>query len=206
MKADPPIIRKAAVVRGFGLRFRDANVDDAEFVLALRLDEIKSRYLSKTSNDLDDQREWLANYADSDDQAYFIIERRGRPIGTVRIYDARESSFRLGSLVLMEGGSRGATMEALGMILFYAVDHLGFDSCYFDVRKANERVWNFYERFGVERSGETEDDYHYFYSREAIRNTIDRYRIFLPSGIVVSRAGAKDTYYGSAPFEQAGLT
>ena len=76
-QASNPQIRKAALVRGKTLTFLDATVDDAEPILNLRTDEKKGRFLSATSDSLDDQQAWLRAYAASTGQAYFIIEREG---------------------------------------------------------------------------------------------------------------------------------
>jgi len=46
-------------VLGKTLAFRDARVEDAAFVLSLRTDPEKSRYLSAATPDLDAQRAWL---------------------------------------------------------------------------------------------------------------------------------------------------
>lgn len=80
-------LRKAAHVVGKTLSFRNAMVDDAAFILSLRTDVEKSRYLSAVSGELAQQRAWLERYAQADDQAYFVIEYQGAPIGTVRLYD-----------------------------------------------------------------------------------------------------------------------
>ena len=44
------------------------------------------------------QAAWMQRYTDDRSQAYFVIETLdGRPLGTVRLYDAREGSFCWGS-------------------------------------------------------------------------------------------------------------
>lgn len=146
-----PKIRKAEVVRGETMVFRDACVLDAEFILSLRTNENKSRFLSATRNDLEAQKAWLFQYATANDQAYFIIEFNDEPIGTVRLYDAQQDSFCWGSWILKEGRPRQAAMESALMVYAYAVNHLGFKGSHFDVRKGNERVWQFHERFGAQR-------------------------------------------------------
>lgn len=73
--------------------FRNAVVDDAEFILSLRTDPDKAKYLSQTRNNLEQQRNWLENYSINEGQAYFIIENDGEAIGTVRLYDAKGKSF-----------------------------------------------------------------------------------------------------------------
>ena len=186
-QATCPSIRKAKCVKGKTLTFRDAHVGDAEFILSLRTDEIKSRYLSKTSANLDSQQAWLESYAISNDQAYFIIEYQSVPIGTVRLYDGRGNSFCWGSWILMEGRPGHAAIESALMVYSYAVDDLGFQSAHFDVRKGNERVWKFHERFGANRISETEQDYFYELSLSAIRSARENYARHLPSNVSVIR-------------------
>lgn len=181
----PPQIRKARRVVGKTLVFRDATVDDAEFILSLRTDEKKSRYLSKTRPDLDAQREWLETYQDGEGQAYFIIEYQGEAIGTVRIYDPQGDSFCWGSWILKDSRPSQAAMESTLMVYAYACDHLGFKGAHFDVRKGNEKVWQFHERFGARRIRETEADYFYALDLAAITKSRVRYTKFLPDGVHV---------------------
>lgn len=171
---------------GKTLAFRDARVEDAAFVLSLRTDPEKSRYLSATTPDLDAQRAWLQRYASATDQAYFIIEHQDEPIGTVRLYDARADSFCWGSWILKDGSPSQAAIESALMVYAYGVDQLGFTACHFDVRKGNRRVWSFHERFGARRTAETDIDYLYSLSYEAIQATRQRYVKFLPAGVTLA--------------------
>ena len=181
----PIRIQKAAQVVGKTLQFRDATVADAEFILSLRTDTEKSRYLSTVSAELADQQAWLATYARADDQAYFIIEYQHQSIGTVRLYDAQGDSFCWGSWILKNTRPPHAAMESALMVYAYSLDHLGFRSAHFDVRKGNERVWKFHERFGAQRIGETELDYHYRLDHNAIVQSRQRYRRFLAETVTV---------------------
>lgn len=183
--AGVPVLRRARKVIGKTLTFRDAAEADAEFILSLRTDPVKARFLSMTSNDLGAQRAWLRRYASGSDQAYFIIEHAGAAIGTVRLYDPRETSFCWGSWILADGRPQQAAMESALMVYAYAVDHLGFRSAHFDVRKGNERVWQFHERFGACRVRETEQDYLYELSYEAICESRRKYQRFLPGTVTV---------------------
>lgn len=182
-----PVIRKARRVIGKTLAFRDAEVADAAFILRLRTDENKSRYLSATSADLFAQQAWLEAYANSNDQAYFIIESQGEPIGTIRLYDAQGDSFCWGSWILTDSRPGHAAMESALMVYSYAVDDLGFQSAHFDVRKGNERVWRFHERFGASRISETEQDYFYELSLHSIKNAREKYARYLPSNVIAIR-------------------
>ncbi len=172
-------LRKAARVVGKTLSFRNADVADADFILSLRTDSEKSRYLSAVSSDLANQQAWLARYAQADDQAYFIIEYQGEPIGTVRLYDPQGDSFCWGSWILKNTRPSQAAMESALMVYAYALDHLGFKAAHFDVRKGNERVWQFHERFGASRTAETELDNFYQLDGDAIAAARQRYQRFL---------------------------
>ncbi len=172
-------LRKAARVVGKTLNFRNATVADASFILSLRTDAEKSRYLSAVSGRLAEQETWLERYAHADDQAYFIIEYNGALIGTVRLYDQQGESFCWGSWILHSSRPSQAAMESALMVYAYAVDHLGFKAAHFDVRKGNERVWQFHERFGARRTSENELDYFYNIDSEAIAASRKRYERFL---------------------------
>lgn len=178
-------LRKAARVVGKTLNFRNAAVDDAAFILALRTDSEKSRYLSAVSGELAEQVAWLERYAHMDNQAYFIIEYQGNPIGTVRLYDPQSESFCWGSWILLSSRPSQAAMESALMVYAYAIDHLGFKAAHFEVRKGNERVWQFHERFGAVRTSETELEYHYQIEAAAIAASRTRYRRFLESSVTV---------------------
>jgi RimJ/RimL family protein N-acetyltransferase len=180
-----PLIRKAQWVKGKTLVFRDACESDAQLILRLRTDERKGRYLSATSTDLQVQRSWLEHYASATDQAYFIIEHQGKSVGTVRLYDPKGHSFCWGSWIIAEGQPSHVAIESALMVYSYAMDYLGFSSAHFDVRKANERVWAFHERFGALRSGETELDWLYELSEHAIISARKRYHRFLPDKLVI---------------------
>lgn len=185
MNESAPSIRKASIVRGDTLVFRDATPGDAAFILSLRTDAEKSRYLSATTSDQDAQRAWLERYAAGEGQAYFIIEYNNEPMGTVRLYDAQGESFCWGSWILKDGRPRHAAMESALMVYAYAIDHLGFKACHFDVRKGNANVIKFHERFGAQIVGETELDYLFSLSPDSISDSRARYLEFLSGSVIV---------------------
>lgn len=182
-----PKIQKANRVIGKTLTLRNADVKDAKFILSLRTNDDKSRYLSATSSDINVQIAWLESYAVSCDQAYFIIESKGEAIGTVRLYDARQSSFCWGSWILKDGSPSHAAVESALIVYAYAIDHLGFRSAHFDVRKNNDRVCKFHERFRAHITATTELDYFYSLDLQSIKEARIRYARFLPDGVIVQK-------------------
>lgn len=178
------VVRPKSVV-GQRLRFRSVTVSDAEFILRLRLDDRKNQHLSQVDADLAKQREWLARYSADKTQTYFIIETlAGKAVGTIRLYDPRGTSFCWGSWILTDAAPQGSGAESLVMIYSYGLS-LGFDASHFDVRRENIKVWQYHERLGAKRVGETNVDFFYTIDRERINAIIERYRSRMPDGVKV---------------------
>ena len=183
-----PILRKAHMVMGKTLNFRDATPSDAAFVLSLRTDSQKSKYLSGVTGEIDKQIEWLKRYGECEDQAYFIIINQAEePLGTVRLYDPQGQSFCWGSWILRDGVPKSAAIESALMVYSFALHYLEFKKAHFDVRKGNEAVWRFHERFGAVKVGETDQDYLYQIGNMAILSSMQRYKKYLPESVKIAR-------------------
>ena len=172
-----PVLRKAKTVTGASLVLRNAAVDDAEFILSLRLDPVKKRHLAATSPRLEDQVQWLRSYQSATDQAYFVIcDRKGTAIGCVRLYEPVGHSYCWGSWLMVSGLSPLASIEA--NLLVYAYGRwLGFREARLDVRRDNEAVWKFHEKFaGATRVRESELDYFYVVDDRQIETLLNKYR------------------------------
>ena len=90
----------------------------------------------------------------------------------------------LGSWIIKEGSPSSYAIES-AMIVYNYSFLLGFQKAHFEVRKGNESVWKFHERFGAVRTGETEEDYLYKISNSSIKKSLKNYSRFLPNGIKV---------------------
>lgn len=183
-------ILKSSQVFGRTILFRNVVSADAQFIYSLRKDSNKSKHISKSPDDIQNQIDWINKYERSVDQAYFIIQevQSQRCIGTVRLYDpvyTPVSSFCWGSWILSSESPSSAAIESALMIYEYGFDYLGFSNSHFDVRKANASVWKFHENTGAVRTSETDLDI--FYSISAIRQKdfCKRYKRFLPNNIKV---------------------
>jgi hypothetical protein len=171
-----PVLHKAQSVTGANLVLRNATIDDAAFILSLRLDPAKNKYLAQTSPRLDDQINWLRRYELGRDQAYFMIcDERSTPIGCVRLYEPVGRSYRWGSWLMVSGLSPLVSIES--NLLVYAYGHwLGFNEARLDVRRNNRAVWKFHEKFsGATRVRETELDYFYVMGEQQIDVLLRKY-------------------------------
>jgi hypothetical protein len=181
-----PAIKKAALVSGRTLSLRNVTVDDAGFVLGLRLDPRKSQHLSATSGDLQDQVSWLRKYETSRDQAYFIVcDKEGQRLGCLRIYDPQGCSYCWGSWLMIDGLAPLVPLEAVLLVYAYG-RHLGFKSSRINVRKGNTYVWRFHENiFGARRTHETEEEYFYEVNQAQIDASLRKFAQWVPQPLAV---------------------
>ncbi len=183
-------IRKAVLgkkITGHNLILRDAQISDAEFILSLRLDPNKNKYLHTVDDDVQAQRDYLAAYEKQYETIYFIIEDRqtGAPVGTVRIYDVQDKSFSWGSWILTDNAPSKAAIESALIIYQFALEHLGLQAAHFEVRLENERVIAFHTRFGATETQRDTIDAFFTIDEISIRNALIKCARFLPDGILI---------------------
>lgn len=152
---------------GKNINLREIEIDDAQFVLNLRTNPNKSKYLHKTDNNLDEQVSYIKRYYGKDDEWYFIIENKDHcPLGTIRIYDVHGDDFCAGSWLIVDDAPVTTGLESVLLLYDFAFNELGFNKMHIDVRKKNTKVWRFHEAMGLRRVAENDLDYFYSYSKE----------------------------------------
>lgn len=184
MENNGTVVLQDGKLRGRNICLRLASVDDAHFILGLRQDESRNRYISRIDADFEAQTRWLRDYKEREakgEEYYFIIELAdGTSAGTVRIYDYQGDSFSWGSWVIAPNTAPTVAIESALLVYEFAFGPLGFRRCHFQVRKGNDRVTAFHKRFGAEVVSEDELEYHFMYSREGYALVRPRYDKFLP--------------------------
>lgn len=180
-------IRKIDSVEGKNLNLRNVTIEDAEFLFGLRTDPWKGRFLSATSDKLQDQVNWLERYESAQDQAYCVImDKTGRSLGCVRIYDPDQTSFCWGSWLLIDGLSPMVAMESALLVYACSLD-MGFTEARLDVRLENRSVWRFHERvFEAKRIRSTDTDIYYHVNHSSILKALSRHRRVLPEQLKIS--------------------
>jgi Acetyltransferase (GNAT) domain len=183
--ATQPTIRKVSRVHGKSIVLADAQVEDAEFILSLRLDPNKAKFLSPVDADVEKQRQWIRDYAASEGQAFFVICNKAmRRLGTVRIYAASNDSFSWGSWILKDGAPKAAAIES-ALLVYQLAKGWGFRSAYFKVHRDNTSVLAFHERFGAVRSGQTNEEIHLQIGAAEIERSLERYARYLPGELLI---------------------
>lgn len=180
------ITYKAKMIFGKNLYLRNITVDDAEFVLDLRTDPIKSKHLSATSDRVEDQVNWIRSYAHHKDQAYFVVcDKRHNRLGCIRMYDFLGNSYCWGSWLMINGLGPLVAIESALLVYAYG-KFLGFTEARIDVRQENVHVWKFHERFsGAQLMKEDRVERHYLVKDENISRMLAKYSDLLTTPLVV---------------------
>lgn len=172
------------IIQGKNTNLRLVEVDDAKFILDLRLDKTKNRFISKVENDLNKQVNWIKEYKKREKQEkefYFIIENsKNERCGVLRLYDFVEDSFCWGSWILKENSPSYMAIESALLVYEFAFYELKFNKSHFDVRIDNEKVVAFHTRLGAEVIGSDELNYYFNYTKEKYEGIKNKYRKYLP--------------------------
>lgn len=167
-----------------GLRL--ARPADAGFILALRLDESRNRYLSPVSDDLAAQQRWLEQYVEREqaglERYYVILDKDDRDIGVVRLYDYRGDSFAWGSWVLQADAPNYAAIETAVSIYELGFGVLGFKRSHFEVMHGNQRVIDFHLFFGARKTTRDDEQQQFELTLADYLAGRKRYRRFLVEG------------------------
>lgn len=163
-------------ISGKNINLRDIEPEDAEFVLSLRLNESKNKFLNSTNAGIEEQRKYINNYKLKENEWYFIIESKSHEkLGTIRIYDVVDDNFCWGSWLVKDGVPKTTALESALLLYDYAFGVLKFKKVHFDVRNGNLRVKAFHERFGAVPVGQDELDTFYTYDKDKYLSIRERY-------------------------------
>lgn len=178
---------QAGDVRGWRLRLRLIEPDDAAYVHGLRSDARYNTHLSPVSGGVEDQRAWIEGYKareSSGREFYYVIERLdGVRCGLVRLYNIGKESFTWGSWILDENKPPRAALESAVLLYRIAFERLGIPKAVFDVRSGNEHTLAFHRRFGAIETGADDQDIFFEYPRDRYRCAVEEYNQVLSEGL-----------------------
>jgi RimJ/RimL family protein N-acetyltransferase len=170
-------------ISGKNIQLRTAEISDAEFILELRTQSEKTKYLSQVENDLAKQQAWLVAYKQKEqkgEEYYFVIESKtGKKLGLVRVYDLQPNSFCWGSWLIQDNAPKTTAIESALLIYEFGFGQLSYKKAHFDVRKGNQSVIAFHQRFGAKVTHEDELNYYFNYRLEDYLNIKQKYKRYL---------------------------
>jgi RimJ/RimL family protein N-acetyltransferase len=149
----------------------------------MRQNEAKTKYLSKVNGNVEVQKEWIANYKQREEdrkEFYFVIESKNeQKLGLVRMYDFQNDSFCWGSWLIKEDALKTTAIESALQIYEFGFYGLKFEKSHFDVRKGNDKVTAFHQRFGAKIVDEDELDYFFNFEKNDYKITKEKYKRYL---------------------------
>lgn len=170
-------------IQGKSINLRTAQVEDASFILELRMQTQKTQFLSQVKNDLTKQQAWLKGYKQKEQaglEYYFVIEsKQAEKLGLVRVYDLQPDSFCWGSWLIKDDAPNTTAIESALLVYEFGFGELQYKKAHFDVRKGNERVIAFHKRFGANVVNEDELNLYFIYPLENYLNIKKKYKRYL---------------------------
>ena len=157
------------VPNNYNIKFRLVEESDAEFIINLRTDDTKARYISATDTDIQKQKEWIREYKKREvnkEEFYFIaIDENNTEFATYRLYNRSESSIEIGSFISIPLYGNALNVIKVDVIMkTYVFEKLCYEYLNFEVRKKNTSVVNYHKKFQP-RLTKT-DNLNYYFSLE----------------------------------------
>lgn len=147
----------------YGLKVRLVNESDAEFILSLRTNPNRTKFMITLDNEIENQIRWIQEYKEREREGldyYFIYSKyEGRPIGLNRIshVDFHTKTGKASSWIAIEGLKyEPITMLLLGNEIVF--NSIGLEMSWGEVHKNNNRVIKIFKLFGY-KVVDTETEY-----------------------------------------------
>jgi len=140
-------------VRGFAFGLRPVTLEDAEFIVELRSNPQRARFLHPILPSVEAQRDYLKQYFEREDDYYFVVERHrdNSPEGLIGIYNVglKEQTADVGRWILRPGSL--APVESYLRIFEAAFDRLRLEQVCTHVIVENRSVVSFHDHCGLKR-------------------------------------------------------
>lgn len=159
------------LIEKYGLKLIPVDSTDASFIISVRTDERKSRFISPTDTDIQNQIAWIDQYKVREKEGkeyYFIgIDEAGERFATYRVYNIKSDSAEIGSWVTKPGYNKAQNSVKLDILMKeFVYEVLGFSKLTFEVRKNNKSVLKYHKMFGPMIVQETENDIFFLLNKE----------------------------------------
>jgi RimJ/RimL family protein N-acetyltransferase len=175
-------MKKNCDYNGNTIIFKQVQVEDAEFILSLRLDNSLNKYLNETSPDIEKQRQWIKEQQNKENDYYFIILNKDyEKLGTVGIYEINweKKTFNWGRWILKKSTSINVAVESMLLTYKVAFNELNLETALSDVRIENTTVINFHLSYGAFIYKVDKVNVYYKFKIDQYNDLLIKYRRFI---------------------------
>lgn len=144
---------------GKWVALRSVEEADADFVLKLRLDGMRNRFLHETKNDASFQREWICRQRKRAMDYYCVVcAANGRPVGlsSVYEYDKSQNSAIFGRWISL--GNAIENLETVRLFYDFSFENLKIQTLRTPIVRENAKIIGFWKRLGSTFVAEYEQD------------------------------------------------
>ena len=152
----------------YGLHGRLVREEDAEFIVRLRTDAKLGRYIHSTSENVDNQRQWIRDYIEREKtgkEYYFIFSKNNKNVGLARIYNIEEGKFTSGSWLSCSdiiGG--GVLCDIISREIAFKLYPDSIN--YFDIRKENKNVIRYHQSYHPTIYREDDENLYFYLTKQ----------------------------------------
>lgn len=144
-------MRHNLTATGSTYRLRPVEIADAAFIMALRTDPKRNRFINSTPPEIKRQVEWIESYFTRPNDYYFMVEnvQTGDAEGTISIYDAdpAQRTAEWGRWVLRSGSK--AALPSVALLFRLAFEELHLELLKTHTVVENRSVISILERAGM---------------------------------------------------------
>ena len=132
-------------IEGKYVNLREVEVDDAAFILKLRTTGKGSKFLHKTSSDIQKQIDYIKKYKTLDNEWYFIVtDKDGEAIGCLSAYDIRGNSVCTGRWVMVNATDSRKGIESDLLLKDFVFNTLKATELRTDTKFSNKNMINYF--------------------------------------------------------------
>lgn len=163
------------VLKGGAFSLNPVTLEDAQFIVELRSDSDRAKYLNPTSVDVEKQKKWILDYFERKNDYYFKVTNNftGKNEGLISVYDIEKEEGEVGRWILFKDSL--AATESMLLIYKFAFNHLNLRKTFTRTLTENEKVVSFHDSIGANREGVLVEEFHIQdEKKDAIKHVVDK--------------------------------
>ena len=142
------------IIDGKYIILKSVSCDDASFIIKIRSDENKTKFLHKIDANIDSQKKWIMDQINRNGDFYFIFsDKNGNNKGLASVYNIDEENKNAEFGRWISVGNVFENLESVILLFDFAFKNFNIDYIYLRMVQGNDYVSNFWKTFGAQHVG-----------------------------------------------------